>query len=268
MTNKEAVDILRDWGDFLPGSGDVREAIDKAIETLEKPDKDDWFHRPVVDPWWNERFEEVEKALGFKLFIWQKLYILGHGFRQYGATTAEILKDLLDVDAKPLDYTKRPRNRREDFYRSDLKRIKEKLDQSGIPTRPVFFSHEDKLAWEMKEWEKLKKLSEKYMGPVYEDLNTYISETIESYDRFLLRCLEPYGITEDNVDKSVNRIDLDEFRDIGSDTVYKRYFIDGDYAFTIKITHSITDVGKGPYKMHDKYEMIIETDFTGGDCDD
>lgn len=93
-----------------------------------------------------QKIEAVEKALGFKLFVWQKAFIARGQFRQMGVTTAEILKDLLDVSALPIDYSEPERNFMERFYRRELRRIKLKLDEAGIPTRTVFFSKKDK--WE------------------------------------------------------------------------------------------------------------------------
>lgn len=93
-----------------------------------------------------QKIEAVEKALGFKLFVWQKAFIVRGQFRQMGATTAEILKDLLDVSALPIDYSEPERNFMERFYRRELWGIKLKLDEAGIPTRTVFFSKKDK--WE------------------------------------------------------------------------------------------------------------------------
>jgi len=105
-----------------------------------------WIYRPIN---WTgcdleKNIEEVEKAMGFKLFIWQKAYILFGEFRQMGATTAEILRDLLDVSATPIDYSRRETTCEAKFYRLELRRIKAKLDSAGIPTRTVFFSDRDK----------------------------------------------------------------------------------------------------------------------------
>lgn len=93
-----------------------------------------------------QKIEAVEKAMGFKLFVWQKAFIARGKFRQMGATTAEILRDLLDVSALPIDYSEPERNFMERFYRRELRGIKLKLDEAGIPTRTVFFSKKDK--WE------------------------------------------------------------------------------------------------------------------------
>lgn len=50
-----------------------------------------WFYRPhYTTPELDKKIEDVEKALGFKLFIWQKTYIEYGVFRQYGETTAKI----------------------------------------------------------------------------------------------------------------------------------------------------------------------------------
>ena len=68
----------------------------------------DWIYRPINEPDLENTLEAVEKALGFKLFVWQKTFIATGVFRQYGATTAKILRELLAVDARPLDYTTRP----------------------------------------------------------------------------------------------------------------------------------------------------------------
>nr|UVY57299.1 MAG: hypothetical protein [Bacteriophage sp.] len=93
------------------------------------------------------KLEAVEKALGLKLFIWQKTFIERGVFRQYGETTARILKDLLDTKAQPLDYAEPCGSVRENFYRMETRNIKEKLDNAGIATRAVFFTKEEKVAY-------------------------------------------------------------------------------------------------------------------------
>lgn len=90
-----------------------------------------------------ELFEKIEKALGYKLFRWQKTFILMGAFRQYGETTARCLRELLAVNEPPLDYSK-AKGLREDIYKRELKAIQEKLTLAGIPTRKVFYSMEDK----------------------------------------------------------------------------------------------------------------------------
>lgn len=108
-----------------------------------------------------KQFEAIEAALGFKLFAWQKTYIAYGHFRQYGATTAEILRELMQVEAFPLDYTKRPTTQREAWYRGFLREIKQQLDAAGVPTREVFFNQQQKRAY-MENPENRQKERERY----------------------------------------------------------------------------------------------------------
>lgn len=112
----------------------------------------DWIYRPINEPDLENTLEAVEKALGFKLFVWQKTFIATGVFRQYGDTTAKILRELLAVDARPLDYTTRPGSHMGVFYREELLKIKEKLDAAGVPTRKVATSRQQ-LREYMKEYE-------------------------------------------------------------------------------------------------------------------
>lgn len=105
----------------------------------------EWIYMPInLSPELEKTFEAVEKALGFKLFIWQKTFIAHGTYRKSGRTTAEILRDLLDVSKPPLDYTKPVTNHMERFYREETRQIKAKLDAAGIPTRIIFFSRQEK----------------------------------------------------------------------------------------------------------------------------
>ena len=108
-----------------------------------------------------KQFEAIEAALGFKLFTWQKAYIAYGKFRQYGATTAEILRDLMQVDGYPLDYTKRPTTQAAAWYRDTLREIKQQLDGAGVPTREVFFNQKQKRAY-MENPENRRKEREQY----------------------------------------------------------------------------------------------------------
>lgn len=108
-------------------------------------DLENWIYRPIYPE--EEFFKRIEAALGFKLFIWQKAFIITGKFRRYGATTAEILRELLDTKAEPLDYTKPPTNNRDRFYRDELREIQEKLQRAGIETRAVFWSKKEKSSY-------------------------------------------------------------------------------------------------------------------------
>lgn len=117
-------------------------------EYLAKPIVPTWIYAPLAtsDGEFEKTIHAVEQALGFDLFIWQKTFIQHGEFRQMGATTAEILRDLLNVSGNPIDYRQPPRSERERFYRTELRHIKQKLNDAGIPTRMVWFSERDKRA--------------------------------------------------------------------------------------------------------------------------
>ena len=137
---------------------DARRALDEALDNLEnhiiahtapEPARAenanfDFYKDEYFNPQDQAMFEAVENALGFKLFFWQKSYILTGIFRQYGATTAMILRDLLDRDSQPIDYTHAPRSNREVIYREELKKIQYRLSVAGIPTRQVLWSEKEK----------------------------------------------------------------------------------------------------------------------------
>lgn len=104
---------------------------------------DNWIYRNPY-PEHEELFKRIEAALGFKLFVWQKTFIVMGAFRQYGETTAMILRELLKTDATPLNYTKKATSHMEKFYRQKLREIQEMLQNAGIKTRVVFWSEADK----------------------------------------------------------------------------------------------------------------------------
>lgn len=146
MTNKEAVEILETVRG-MSANKEEDEAFNLAIAALEEQDKYQWIFACVGDPKWDNLFEEVEKALGFKLFYWQKTYIMGSEIRRFGGTTANILRSLLDVEGDPLDYTRPASGKRDKFYRDTLLDIKEKLNKAVIKTREVWRSKAKKDAF-------------------------------------------------------------------------------------------------------------------------
>lgn len=98
----------------------------------------EWIYKSVTNPVWDSVFEQIEEALGFKLFFWQKTYIMGLGYRHSGQTTADILRKLAGdcVISGPI-YLERPKNRMEHIYQNELIRIKRKLDDKGIISRSI-----------------------------------------------------------------------------------------------------------------------------------
>lgn len=100
----------------------------------------DYIWRPPLDKW----FTAVEAALGFELFFWQKTCIEIGVFRQYGETTAKILRQLSQVNEPPLNLVRyRTRGHRERWYCEELLRIKNTLDAAGVPTREVLLTDSD-----------------------------------------------------------------------------------------------------------------------------
>lgn len=114
------------------GKTDIELISQKGSNTLPE-----WIYSPVNDPKWDDLFEQIERALGFKLFIWQKTYIMGIGFRRSGQTTAEILRLLVGNTVLPYIRLDQPLNRQEKLYQEELIKIKGKLDAKGITSRSV-----------------------------------------------------------------------------------------------------------------------------------
>ena len=116
------------------------------------------YHTPFEDRSWVD-FDAVEKAMGFRLFSWQKEYIVlgcGYADRRTGKTTALILHHLLNVDGKPIDFSRQATSKRISIFRKDFRYICEKLNAAGIKTRPVFWSIEDKKKYEKEHMSKKK----------------------------------------------------------------------------------------------------------------
>lgn len=106
---------------------------------------DPYREAPLFPPPLEKWFKEVENALGFKLFFWQKTYIQRGVFRCYGETTARILRELSQVDKEPLNLIRyRARNMRERFYYDELLEMKKTLDEAGVPTREVWTCEKDR----------------------------------------------------------------------------------------------------------------------------
>lgn len=105
----------------------------------------------------NQKMHLIEKALGFKLFFWQKTYITRGCFRQTGRTTAIIIR-ILTQGTKPVDLSndravkeyltidcpKYSTGLSGEVFKREVKKIHEKLVRAGIKTNPVFYTKEDK----------------------------------------------------------------------------------------------------------------------------
>lgn len=103
-----------------------------------------FVYKGVLYPDKEDLFKRIETALGFKLFTWQKSFIETGIFRRYGETTARCLRELLAVNSPPLDFSKKATHPRSEFYKMEMRKIQQKLNEAGIQTRKVFWSESDK----------------------------------------------------------------------------------------------------------------------------
>ena len=156
MTDEQSIIILSELAEksVIDGNEEKFKALSKALSVLnervfpkkvsveEESDEQetkapDWIYQDLVN--FEIDFDAIEKALGFKLFYWQKTFIAYGYFRQYGATTARILRELISPELMevPIDKSKPVETKRDAFYRREFLEIKEKLDKAGIKTRKV-----------------------------------------------------------------------------------------------------------------------------------
>lgn len=93
--------------------------------------------RGTISPEYEEKFEKIENALGFRLFFWQKYYIRYGVMRRTGLTTAQIIRDLL-VNGVSEDYLrKQAYTKREEQYRRQLIEIAKKFETAGIEIKII-----------------------------------------------------------------------------------------------------------------------------------
>lgn len=114
---------------------------------IEENESLEWIYHIPEEIYGIVDFDAIEKSLGFRLFAWQKDYIItgcAYASRRTGKTTAEILHQLLSVDEEPIDFSKPAPIKRIAIIRQYYRDIWEKLHDAGIPMRPVFWSKEDK----------------------------------------------------------------------------------------------------------------------------
>lgn len=118
-----------------------------SIKIEEKKEPPEWLYHTSKACYGDVDFDVIEKALGFRLFGWQKDYIItGYAYasRRTGKTTAEVLHQLLSVDEEPIDFSKPASSKRIAINRQYYRDIWEKLNDAGIEMRQVFWSIEDK----------------------------------------------------------------------------------------------------------------------------
>ena len=133
MELNEAKKILEDYADNITHVGPESEAIRvilREYEMLKAHYKfvDNWLHMPC--PGHEELFQKIEKALGFKLFTWQKTFLITGEYRRIGDTTARSIKQLLED--KEINLQIPPRNARQRFEQKELLRIYDMLKPTGL----------------------------------------------------------------------------------------------------------------------------------------
>ena len=121
----------------VPGYEFVKDAAEGGFMPEKKVQAPAWIYEAAYFPNEEELFQKIEKALGVRLFTWQKTWILLGVERRTGRTTAECLRALLMPDGKPIDFSYGPSSAKERVYRDTLLELKEKLDEAGIPTNPI-----------------------------------------------------------------------------------------------------------------------------------
>lgn len=138
---------------YISDGGEYKRDSKCPLKECNDPEAPEWlYHTPFEDRSW-VNFDAVEKALGFRLFGWQKDYILSdcaYAGRRIGKTTAVILHQLLSVNEEPIDFSRPSPSKHMVIFRQDFRDIWEKLRDAGIPMRPVFWSVEDKKRYQMK----------------------------------------------------------------------------------------------------------------------
>lgn len=88
----------------------------------------DWIYAPYV--WHEPEIKIIEKALGYKLFVWQKYMIYDGMLRRAGKTTAWVIRRLLFEDDIYIGFKYEPHEER--FENKELLKIAELLKNTGL----------------------------------------------------------------------------------------------------------------------------------------
>lgn len=265
VTTRDAIECIKNLKKIRHDGMQFDACLSKAISDLEEYEeckkKYGWIfnYSNIVA---KHNWDAIERALGFKLFVWQKMWVDDlcdvYGQRRTGKTVADCLKILLAGDmSKLIDMSMPPTNAQNKMFRDTLLDIKKKLDKAGVETRPVFFSEMDKKEYYKKQKEKESILS----NTLHYNIHKMTEKLIKDENELLYRCLYSYGITKENLLNNIDRIELREVTDFGINSV-KRFYIDGKYAFTIKrVSTMITNKPTAGYTERSlcyKVEKIIE----------
>lgn len=128
---KEAWKLWLERDDGEPGPPDYKELYEKLELRVYGPPN---FVPPGPD---TDLIKKIEKALGFRLFIWQKTMILYGSLRLTGSTTATCVRKLIRIKDSGVIKLARPRNALEHFEQRELMHIKTLLDKESIKTNRI-----------------------------------------------------------------------------------------------------------------------------------
>lgn len=123
--DREEKKILEEYINDINHTGPEVEAIKGLLEDTKILDQ---IYAPVVPI--EQEIKIIEKALGYKLFVWQKSLIYIGMLRRTGKTTAWVIRQLLYEDDIYIGFTyEKPEVR---FENKELLKIAELLKDTGL----------------------------------------------------------------------------------------------------------------------------------------
>lgn len=156
--NKDSEDSWIAFLEYLQDYEKAKKENEMLKSKLNQKEKSpEWLYRALFENCSRVDFDVIEKALGFRLFGWQKDYIItgcAYAGRRTEKTTSEILYQLLSVYEEPIDFSKPARDSQAYIFKMGCHDIWEKLRDAGIEMRPVFWSKEDKKKYEVESMNK------------------------------------------------------------------------------------------------------------------
>ena len=213
-------------------------AARNALNDYEKLDERVHGTSQMWGPEWEKTFNDVENALEFELFHWQKEYIATGNHmiagRRTGQTTASILYNLLNhVDDEPMDYTNLT-NKQAGVYKNAMRDIKTKLDKAGVKTRRAWFTNEEKRAYLA-----AKREAPKLYREIVDAISTNLSENL---NQFATECLAAYGLYD--IAEIYKRVKIENASSDCLNITKHRFYIDGEYKFTIVCERDMKEFGR------------------------
>lgn len=125
MDREEQKKILKEYINNINHTGPEVEAIKGLLEDIKILDQ---IYAPVVPI--EQEIKIIEKALGYKLFVWQKSLIYSGMLRRTGKTTAWVIRRLLYEDDIYIGFEyEKPEDR---FENKELLKIAELLKDTGL----------------------------------------------------------------------------------------------------------------------------------------